>query len=136
MSKQYQNAIPLAIMIGAASALMVTAAASVICTQLINTTVITGNSMLLICPILWFAASMLGSFVTSIMLYRKYIIACAVTAVIYFGVLFTITILFFDGSYSQAGWGILSILLGVVPSILFNMKKTTSKKGKIKYRKP
>ncbi len=126
--------IPLAIAIGLMTGLSVTGAGMVICTTFINKSVLSENSMTFICPIVWFLSAFTGSIASCTLAKSQFLLTCGITGLTYFGVLFLISIMFLDGAYGQVGWGILSVVLGMIPAVLLFVRKEKPAKAKYRFR--
>ncbi len=138
MPKKYQNrkfiTMPLATVIGTMISVLITIVGTVACTQLMNLSTVSEKGIVVLCPVIWFISSFVGCIVAARGIGKRVVLTIAISAVLYFAVLFSVSAIFLDGNYGAIGWGILSIALGAVLSIILNLRKNCRSKPKFKYR--
>ncbi len=132
--KKRNTSMPIAVMGGVIVSLIVTVVGMMISTQLLNSSRITENMMSFICPVIWFLSSCFGGIAASIIESKNFLLTSTLSATVYFAVLFTLSAMFFEGNYNSIGWGILSVLLGIIPGLFLFLKKSKSAKVKFKLR--
>lgn len=139
MSKQIKRrhtaSVPMAVVIGTLCSLLTTIIGMMIAAQLINTSAISEDTLAVICPGIWFLSSFVGSIVTTALASKQILLASSVSSVAYLGVLFVIAAMFLEGNYGKIGWGILSVILGMVPAVFIYLKKSSPSKSKFKLRR-
>ena len=85
--------------------------------------------------ILWLIGTLSGTMILGLTIKEKRLLMIGISALLYFLFLVGMHIMFFEGSISRIGQGILAIILGSIPSVVLSLRKNASNQKKIKYRR-
>lgn len=133
-TKTKENKMLTAALIGILFSLLISLIGVIVITFFINKGSLEDHSGGAVPTIIWFASSFAGTAIACKILNRQYFVISAITVLGYLLILTGIQIMFFDSAFYQIWKGILTVLAGMLPSILLFGRSSGRKKGKIKYR--
>ena len=122
------------VVIGVATAIIITVLGCVINASMMNGGSVGENSVQIFSMIIWFVSTIAGTMISGKLSVTNMVLTMALVAVIYFLILMSTKVILFSQPYSAMGKGIGVIAAGLIPGMLYSIKGNVNKKPKFKYR--
>lgn len=122
------------VVIGVATAIIITVLGCVINASMMNGGSVGENSVQIFSMIIWFVSTVAGTMISGKLSANNVLLTMALVAVIYFAILMSTKAIAFTQPYCAVGKGIGIIAAGVLPGFLYSAKGKVNKKPKFKYK--
>lgn len=122
------------VVIGVATAIIITVLGCVINASMMNGGSAGENSVHIFSMIIWFVSTVAGTMISGKLSANNVLLTMALVAVIYFAILMSTKAIAFTQPYCAVGKGIGIIAAGFLPGFLYSAKGKVNKKQKFKYK--